>query len=352
MDREQINNIISNYIRNNLSPKQHEQKDISLKYEEVKAMLMGVNFQNGSYARFTAITPVNDLDVIWELPKAILESKNLLEKIIDPNDLDISDILVELANKLEKEYKRIGKNVRVKAQSHSVGIYFGQSDDDFSIDIVPAIPTNKKNNFGDIIYKVPEIAKFSKSKRQRVYEEQTEIGWIKSDPKGYIKDAQILNKKNDSFRKVVKFIKTWKKTCKDINSNFRLKSFHLELIVNQIFKSNIQNDCYSGIDQILRNLMEYLSEPTFEDRAGNGKYVDDYISELNSTELNVIEEYNNSANQSYSKFKHSQSEQDVIDVIEEILLINAKVSDSLPVAAPIIVNNKGRKPWYDPRILV
>ena len=29
---------------------------------------LGVCFQNGSYARFTSTTPVNDLDVIWQVP--------------------------------------------------------------------------------------------------------------------------------------------------------------------------------------------------------------------------------------------------------------------------------------------
>ena len=111
---------IVEYIENNLSPTKEEREQISQRYEELSKMLKGTNFQSGSYARFTAITPVNDLDVIWEVDPELLNKIpdfSKLQKSIDPVELNVSHLLHDLAARLSKEYEGIGKNPRIIPQS-------------------------------------------------------------------------------------------------------------------------------------------------------------------------------------------------------------------------------------------
>ena len=92
MTKIEINQILKDYIKHNLSPRKPERERISKEYERLSDFLgKERTFQNGSYARFTSTTPVNDLDIFYELPE---ESYRLiLEKRIDPSELDINNIL-------------------------------------------------------------------------------------------------------------------------------------------------------------------------------------------------------------------------------------------------------------------
>lgn len=288
------NQIIINYIKNNLSPKQSERNMIKSRYEALSKILDGVNFQTGSYARFTAITPVNDLDVIWELPSNLVREKfpeiGSVTKTINSNDIDVSDILNGLAEKLRAEYAETNEKARVVPQKHSVGIFFGPTDDDFSIDVVPAIPLNQFNEYGDSIYYVPEITRMTKLKRREHYLSGGTTNWIKSDPRGYIKDAQEVNDKNNSFRKATKFIKGWKKACKEKEKNFKLKSFHIEQMVREKTLSNEPSDSLTCIQLVFEEMLSYFKNPKFPDRANNSKYIDSYLNDISIQERAQTEE--------------------------------------------------------------
>jgi hypothetical protein len=205
-------------------------------------------------------------------------------KTIGASDIDVSDILKSLAERLDKEYQATGEKVRIVPQNHSVGICFGPTDDDFSMDIVPAIPLSAKNEFGENLYYVPELLKMSKTKRRKSYETNKEIGWIKTDPRGYILDAQAVNEKNESFRRVTKFIKCWKNACKAKSTDFKFKSFHLEQIVREKIVNNGDIDCFKCIGLVFSELLSDYSKPRFRDRAGNGRFIDEYLDKLSSSE--------------------------------------------------------------------
>ena len=85
-----------------------------------------ITFQSGSYARFTAITPLNDLDVIWVFPE---ESK----RQISSGDLNLNNILNDLVEKLEAEYKILGIKIKAKTQTRSVKIEFVDKEGDFIV---------------------------------------------------------------------------------------------------------------------------------------------------------------------------------------------------------------------------
>lgn len=290
-----LNEAIHKYIKDNISPKDLEKTSVSNKYNELTKMLKGANFQSGSFARFTAVTPVNDLDIIWELPGDILSKKfstsQIVTKTINPVDLNVSNILSELAQELRKEYAKNGTSImKIEPRSHSVGIFFGPTEDDFSIDVVPAVPSGT-NEYGNTTYWVPEIAEMSRTHRKSFYAGNSKIIWIKSDPRGYIKEATELNDKNLNYRHVVKFCKKWKWAVKRAYPEIKFKSFHIEMITKDLFLKNAEMNTVDGIKLFFSEIKNYLATPRIKDRANNGKFIDDYVSsELQESKNKIVNE--------------------------------------------------------------
>ena len=230
-----LNSYLNNLVSRQLSPTDGEKQAISKAYKQLSDLLKGYNFQSGSYARFTAITPVHDIDVIWELPVDLGETaRDFISKKINPYQLDISNILSDLAKKLTSEYNRLGEKVNIEAQTHSITIELHDNKHDFTIDVVPALLTNDSNEYGDYFYQVPEILRLPHRQRTKKYFMKDKIDWINSDPKGYIKEATKLNEITESYRKAKKFLKAWKYKVNEENDNIKLKSFHVEQIVISI----------------------------------------------------------------------------------------------------------------------
>ncbi|HUW22399.1 MAG TPA: hypothetical protein VMW41_07085 [Candidatus Bathyarchaeia archaeon] len=299
MRNESINNIIENYIRKRLSPQPDERQFITDKFEELCGFLKEYKdaiFKNGSWARFTAVHPVSDLDAVWPLPihlRPAFKFSDVVKKKIDPHSLDVSNILKDLAKRLDREYKIAGNNVIILPQSHSVGIFFSPDKQGFSIDLVPAIPTGEVNEYGDDIYYVPEILKMSKKHRQLAYkmagERNEPINWIKTDPKGYITDSTKVNDLNEAYRKSAKFTKAWNYGCKDTDKDHPLKSFHLELMCREIILADTSISTHDAITGFFNSFEEYLESPRFPDRADKNRYVDSYVIEItDSQRLSVV----------------------------------------------------------------
>jgi len=332
MNRAELNSIFNTHIKDHLSPKGWERQDVSGKYDDLCSFLGGNCFQSGSWARFTSTTPVNDLDVIWVIPKEFI-TRSIIQKsngTIDPNHVDPSGILSNLAAHLREAYRKAGKQVRIVAQSHSVGVYFG-TDDEFSIDVVPAIVSGEKNIFGDDIYWVPQIAALSKSRRAEVYSKHEAIDWIKSDPRGYIEDARLLNDSNENFRKVAKFARKWRKESKKQDDSFPLKSFHLELIVNDIFCEVEGIDTIGGIKEFFAKLPHYINTPSFVDRADASRHVDSYVSSLTDADRAKIIARLNAVNATLASVEMASTNSVVMSLIKNIL------SSATPPAGSMVV---------------
>lgn len=313
MTKNEINQIVKDYIRHNLSPGKPERERISYQYERLKTFVGGRTFLNGSYARFTSTTPVNDLDVIYELPEETY--KRFAEQVIQPNELDINNILESLANQLENEYR---EEATIKVQPHSVGIFFG-SEDDFSIDVVPAIPT------GDGKYWVPESAHLTIMKRREFYSSLRPgfiTNWIKSDPKGYKEQASVVDQRsNGNFRKTAKFVKKWKMGCKNLNDVFPLKSFHLELIVTRDFKKSASLSCLDALEKFYSELGSNIETPQFPGMADANRYVDNYLKDLTETQKSIVIQMYNQAKEILKKILKAERESEVLILIDKLLLI-------------------------------
>jgi len=286
MTRSEINARLREYVRANLSPTPEQRSFVTSVYDSVQDVLgESVCLQIGSYARFTSITPLHDLDVLYILG-------DWDEAAHDP-----SEALSELKVCLENDYANPTEHrVEISLQTHSVTLRFLDGDEEvFAVDIVPAY-TFGTNEFGDDVYMVPELLTKSRQVRAQIYEEVAaglrELGWIRSDPRGYTTVARQLNEANDDFRKTVKFIKKWRAVWKDEDERFPLKSFHLEQIVTAYFGEDPETevDIYGAVFQFFCELPDRISEPTIPDRADAERYIDDYLADLTDEErLLVIE---------------------------------------------------------------
>jgi len=274
MKKDNINSKLREYVKTRLTPTQEDRKFVSLIYDSFNTVLNQKCIQIGSFPRFTAIRPIHDLDILYILGKW------------DEKNHNPADTLKILLDKINKEYKNpTNYKLQSSLQTHSITVSFNSDKEEiFSVDIVPAYIFSK-NEFGDDIYKVPEVLRQKHGKKrleyyQRLENEKREMNWITSDPKGYIVMAKNINDVNQDFRKTVKFVKAWKNACVEKDDDFKLKSFHIEQLITNIFFDNLKSEIFDSIFKFFVELPEQLKAPHIKDRANNDKYIDEYLNEL------------------------------------------------------------------------
>jgi hypothetical protein len=283
MNKNKLNNPLREFVRKNLSPTQAERDLVASLYSAFKDVL-GNNCQPvGSFARFTASRPLHDLDILF------------IAGAFDPNHLDPKTILNSLQNTLKQFRNPTSFQTSISLQTHSVTVSFLENGQEkFAVDIVPAFTSGSKNEYGDDIYWVPEIITTGQRTRKARYEEfaknkKSELDWwIKSDPRGYIKATSDLNAQNADFRKTAKFIKRWKHNCKTKNDGFKLKSFHIEQVIFQLFKSNPGIEIYEVVFKFFCAIPNTIARPQIKDRADQGKFIDEYLTSLTEEERKRI----------------------------------------------------------------
>jgi len=285
MKKSRFNASFRDYAKNHLSPKDQERAFVNDIYKSFQEVLgTGNTLQIGSYPRFTSITPVHDLDILY------------LCGTWEPNISDPSKILFDLKDHIENKYTN-PTHYKIKVeppQTHSVTVSFLDGEECFfSVDIVPAY-SYRINEFGEETYMVPEILLKNRKTRSAYYTELSKRGskmlWIRSDPRGYIKVAQQINEKNSDFRKAVKFIKAWKAAHKGANDAFKLKSFHLEQILTEYFLKTPSLEFFDAVFNFFCDLPEHIMAPKIQDRAHTKRYIDDYLADLTTEDRkNIIQ---------------------------------------------------------------
>ncbi len=307
MNKDKISAAFRKYVKDHLSPTFKERSFVATVYEALCSVL-GANhcLQIGSYPRFTANRPLHDLDVLYI---------NGPWRGVIPNP---AGLLNSLKSKIEKEFKNPTQFViKVSVQTHSITIAFLDGNEEvFAIDVVPAYPV-ARNEFGDDTYMVPELIRQRRMNRQEFYEELSRshraMGWIKSDPRGYIEVARQVNLANNDFRKSAKFVKAWKCACKELNDMFKLKSFHMEQIITAYFQRNVQIDIYDAVFQFFRDLPKLIEQAQIPDRADNSINIDQYVDDLTDAERRLIIHARNTF---LSKLENFNEDSDVKDLIE------------------------------------
>jgi len=278
MKKNRYNLILKEFASQNLSPTKEEQDKVSSIYNAIKECL-GDCFISGSYSRFTSIRPLHDLDIIFI-------AGNVREDVLpDPHEL-LDSLHYLIQNTFINPIKC---NFSISKQSHSITLDF---DDLFAIDVVPCYKLEERNEYGDNLFLAPEILKVGRSKRNSLYNDyikaDKQIGWIKTDPKGYIKEAVDINETNDQFRKSVKLAKSWKNSCKRLDERFKLKSFHIEQAIVRLFTENPNIELYDALFKFFVELPSLVSHSQIPDRANKIIFIDDYIDNITDQERNVI----------------------------------------------------------------
>jgi hypothetical protein len=283
MRKNNINQLLRSYVKENLTPTMDDIQFVSNIYQSFNDLL-GVNncVQIGSYPRYTAIKPLHDLDILY-----IMGEWN-------SNQNDPKFDLKSIADKFLEDYVNPTKyDLDIVVQTHSISFrYLDKEKEVFAVDLVPAL-TEGKNEFNRNTFRVPEIIKVHRGKKRAEYYERKlqnreNLTWIKTDPLGYIEVASSINKQNEDFRRSVKFIKRWKHECKEKNENFKLKSFHLEQLITENYKQNSNLDIFDSIFKCLSELKEKIKNPILRDRGDSTKFIDSYVSELTDSERELI----------------------------------------------------------------
>lgn len=271
MIKDKFNSKLREYSKT-LSPTLSERHLIGKIYGSFND-LFGVNncIQIGSYPRFTSITPIHDLDILY-----ILGSW-------DENNHTPSATLQNLFNEINNSLVNpTSYTKKVSLQTHSVTVEFWQGTSVIlSVDIVPAYSYGK-NEYSQDTYKVPEVIKEKNHTKRNAltWDASNSNSWINSDPKGYIKVATEVGINTD-FRKAVKFVKRWKNNLCDKDQSLKLKSFHFEQVVTKIFKQNPNIEIFDAIFTFFINLPTVINTPNqIQDRANSGKFIDDYLSKF------------------------------------------------------------------------
>jgi hypothetical protein len=335
MKNEQESAALRKYVQNNLTPMRDERKMVEAIYAAVCSVLGGHRCSRiGSYPRYTAIRPPHDLDVLYSAGKW---------SGVEP---DAALVVGEIKGRVEKELvSPPGLSFTVKLQTHSVTISFTCNGEEvFAVDVVPAWTTGATNDFGDDIYRVPEIILKGHRRRAQTYKRLAEQGrhmrYILSDPKGYISVATDLNDANPDFRKSVKLPKKWKQLAKEDNDEFKLKSFHIEQIISSYFLKNSTLDILEAVIQFFTELPRWLTHSQIPDRADATRQIDAYVDDLTASERASILDARDAFLARLRSFDGSQDAKVLFEA--KPIVAAARATMSSVTSAPAIITERSR----------
>lgn len=157
-------------------------------------------YLSGSYARHTAIFPLDDVDIIFEIDPSHWRTA-FLARYPAP-----AEVLRTFANAIRYRYDASS----VRTQRRSVRLQMNHLD----IDVVPAIPTT-----------APDVILVADTKHER---------WIESAPARHKALATEINQSRGSrFKPLVKLLKAWNRS---LPSTAQFKSFAVETIAAHFFR--------------------------------------------------------------------------------------------------------------------
>jgi tellurite resistance-related uncharacterized protein len=335
MSNEQISAALRKYVQTNLTPTPDERSMVALVYAAVCSVLGRDRcYQIGSYPRYTAIRPPHDLDVLYSADRW------------SGAEPDAGPVVADIKVRIEKELVcPPGLSFTVMLQTHSVTIAFTRDGEEvFAVDVVPAWTTGSTNEFGDDIYRVPEIILKGHRGRVKTYKRLAEqgghINYILSDPKGYIRVAAGLNQANTDFRKSVKPPKKWKQVAKEANDEFKLKSFHIEQIVTSYFRDNSTLEILEAVSQFFVELPQWLTHSQIPDRADPTRNIDAYVDELTASERAAILDARDAFLARLSSFDGSQDAEVLFET--KRVAVAARATPAAVTATPAVITERSR----------
>lgn len=245
----------------NLNPTDIQKKRIQRTRETIDAALLNddrislntneqTSFLTGSYSRKTIIRPIDDIDLYVR----VNYSKHAQDK-------SPMSILRLMASSIRKRHTQ---NTKVNVDAPCVVVKFSN----YKFEIVPAVGVSNNPD----LYMIP--APGSKQ-------------WIYCYPNMPGKWLSNCNHKNNSFFiPLIKMLKQWNR-----QHNVGLKSFHIELLTEQVFTSITDIDSYPQaiFDWMycVQNWIWKNSSPFVHEPGKNDIYIDEYLYEK-ASRLRVV----------------------------------------------------------------
>lgn len=190
-----------------------EHKDFTLK----KMML------SGSLAKGTSLRTLNDIDVACYISGADAPK-------------DIKALLEYLAERLRKAFPNF-KPEQVKPNTYSVTVSFLGSGLD--VDVVPILYNNDPNWYGNLV-------------------SQEDGSFLETCIPRHIQFISKRKKKQEAhFAQVIRLAKFWVRKTKSENSNFKFKSFMVELIMSKLLDDGKD---FSDYPEGLQHFFTYLAK--------------------------------------------------------------------------------------------
>ncbi len=207
--------------RNNAS-RQH----INMRTELQQRLGVEDNFLSGSYARHTAIRPLNDIDIF-----VVLEENDDIDRELGP---------ASLLETVETTLQEIYPGKATTRQSRSINIEF--SGTGIAYDVVPSFSD------GEGVYIIPD----------------GDAGWMQTNPKDHKTKSTAAN---EAAGKKLKPLLKAVKHSKNVHDS-EARSFHLEVLSWEVLSS--EPDSYiDGLVQLLEGLAAKVCDPC-PDPAGLG----------------------------------------------------------------------------------
>jgi predicted nucleotidyltransferase len=175
------------------------------------------SYLSGSYARDTAIRPLEDVDIIFVIDPARWP-QNGFRLILDDDYPEPETVLKTFMSAIRYRYR----DSSLRLQNRSVRLRLFHLD----IDVVPAI--DKGKNDGSIL--IPD-----RRKRE----------WIMTAPKRHNEIASALNKRHDGrFKPLAKLLKFWNAA---LPSTATFKSFAIETMACRLFQGTALRSLEEGL---------------------------------------------------------------------------------------------------------
>jgi hypothetical protein len=164
---------------------------------------IATSYLSGSYARDTAIRPLDDVDIVFDLVPNAYPAHGLLAEMPNPEQ-----VLESFARAIRYRYPVSS----VFGQRRSVRLELEHLD----IDVVPAVVDRRD----PLLIYVPD---------------RETNGWLKSSPRRHSDNATRINARTQGrFKPLVKLMKYWNYNLPD---TIRAKSFMIETIAARLFDS-------------------------------------------------------------------------------------------------------------------
>ena len=232
-------------------------------------------FLTGSYARHTMIRPPKDIDFFLVLDKKEYHD-DILDELLSPKELlqRLFSVMKDIQNTID--------GIEIVYQSHSITIVF---TDNFSVDVIPSFESDDGES-----YLIPSLE----------IDEQGNIlntgEYISSNPKIHYDYINRINDKSSSnsqkrMKKIVRLVKFLKRRAFS-EGDWKMRSFHLELLVAATFEKNKISSISKGLEVFLNRVPLQLSDPGLQDPANEENIIDDYfIEKPTHIQQEIIDEY-------------------------------------------------------------